>query len=105
MELLESVGPRPRQARYQAALRPDMKCCTDFKALSSFAAATKLHFLPQLMCQIEFTEPPLRPNPTSFHGLAVIFTTSPFICSFIGEYRSESVHCRLGDLNSTLLTS
>jgi hypothetical protein len=24
MELLESVGPRPRQARYQAALRPDM---------------------------------------------------------------------------------
>jgi len=26
MELLESVGPRPRQARYQAALRPDMKC-------------------------------------------------------------------------------
>jgi len=22
---LESVGPRPRQARYQAALRPDMK--------------------------------------------------------------------------------
>jgi multiple antibiotic resistance protein len=26
MELLESVGPRPRQARYQAALRPDKKC-------------------------------------------------------------------------------
>jgi hypothetical protein len=25
MELLESIGPRPRQARYQAALRPDMK--------------------------------------------------------------------------------
>jgi len=24
MELLESVGPRPRQARYQAALRPDV---------------------------------------------------------------------------------
>ena len=24
MELLESVGPRPRQARYQAALRPDI---------------------------------------------------------------------------------
>ncbi len=23
MELLESEGPRPRQARYQAALRPD----------------------------------------------------------------------------------
>jgi hypothetical protein len=26
MELLEPVGPRPRQARYEAALRPDMKC-------------------------------------------------------------------------------
>ena len=26
MELLESGSVRPRQARYQAALRPDMKC-------------------------------------------------------------------------------
>ena len=26
MEPLESVGTRPRQARYQAALRPDVKC-------------------------------------------------------------------------------
>jgi hypothetical protein len=26
MEPLESVGPRPRQAPYQAALLPDMKC-------------------------------------------------------------------------------
>jgi hypothetical protein len=25
LEALESVGMRPRQARYQAALRPDMK--------------------------------------------------------------------------------
>jgi hypothetical protein len=39
MELLESVGPRPRQARYQAALRPDMNCATDSKALSNFAAS------------------------------------------------------------------
>jgi hypothetical protein len=28
---------RPRQARYQAALRPDMKCSIDSKALSNFA--------------------------------------------------------------------
>jgi hypothetical protein len=28
MELLESVGPRPRQARYQAALRPDYRILT-----------------------------------------------------------------------------
>ncbi len=37
-ELLESRGVRPRQARYQAALRPDMKCIVDSKALSNFAA-------------------------------------------------------------------
>ena len=34
MELLESVGPRPRQARYQAALRPDMTCVFHSKAVS-----------------------------------------------------------------------
>ena len=50
MELLESVGPRPRQARYQAALRPDMKYLTDSKVLSNFGATPKLRFLPQL-CQ------------------------------------------------------
>ena len=35
MELLESGSVRPRQARYQAALRPDMKCTIDSKALSN----------------------------------------------------------------------
>ena len=29
---------RPRQARYQAALRPDMKCSIDSKALPKIAA-------------------------------------------------------------------
>ena len=38
MELLESRGVRPRQARYQAALRPDMKCTIDSKALSNSTA-------------------------------------------------------------------
>jgi len=38
MEWLESRAVRPRQARYQAALRPDMKCTIDSKALSNFAA-------------------------------------------------------------------
>jgi hypothetical protein len=36
MELLESSVVRPRQARYQAALRPDMKCTIHPKALSNF---------------------------------------------------------------------
>ena len=35
MELLESESARPRQARYQAALRPDMKCEIHSKALSN----------------------------------------------------------------------
>jgi hypothetical protein len=42
MELWESVFVRPRQARYQAALRPDMKCSIDIRAHSSFAA-TLIH--------------------------------------------------------------
>jgi hypothetical protein len=42
MELLESVGPRPRQARYQAALRPDMKCFLDSKALFGLSSTTIL---------------------------------------------------------------
>jgi hypothetical protein len=44
MELLESDSARPRQARYQAALRPDMKCRTHSKTLSK-AAATPIGFL------------------------------------------------------------
>jgi hypothetical protein len=40
--LLESSVVRPRQARYQAALRPDMKCTIDSKALSNFTATPLL---------------------------------------------------------------
>ena len=35
-ELLEATGVRPRQVRYQAALRPDMISTIDSKALSNF---------------------------------------------------------------------
>jgi hypothetical protein len=35
---LESDSARPRQARYQAALRPDMKCEIHSKARSNIAA-------------------------------------------------------------------
>jgi hypothetical protein len=34
LDPLESVGTRPRQARYQAALRPDTECAIHSKALS-----------------------------------------------------------------------
>jgi hypothetical protein len=38
MEPLDSGFVRPRQARYQAALRPDMNCCIHSKSLFNFAA-------------------------------------------------------------------
>src|ERR1700675_4515371 len=40
MELLESVGPRPRQARYQAALRPDINCMIHSKPASNSTPAS-----------------------------------------------------------------
>jgi hypothetical protein len=40
MELLESDSARPRQARYQAALRPDMKC---EKIINDFPSELSLH--------------------------------------------------------------
>ena len=46
MELLESVGPRPRQARYQAALRPDM-----------------IEFYSSLICEFVDSEPVGRRAP------------------------------------------
>jgi len=47
MERLESSAVRPRQARYQAALRPDWPYATDFTTVSLlFATAFKTAFLP-----------------------------------------------------------
>ena len=45
---MESESQRPRQARYQAALRPDMKSFIDSKALTNSVATLKPHFRPQL---------------------------------------------------------
>ncbi len=45
---MKSPSPRPRQARYQAALRPDMKCWIDSKALSNIIATPVLYFEPRL---------------------------------------------------------
>jgi hypothetical protein len=39
MELLESGGVRPRQARYQAALRPDILLLVDSTLFSDFLSA------------------------------------------------------------------
>ena len=40
MDLLESDSARPRQARYQAALRPDKKCV---KIIKDFRTELLLH--------------------------------------------------------------
>jgi hypothetical protein len=44
MEWLESRAVRPRQARYQAALRPDMHCFTHSKTLSNLTPNPNHHF-------------------------------------------------------------
>src|SRR6266480_4916046 len=53
MEWLESRAVRPRQARYQAALRPDMNCFIHSKALPNFTPNPS-HLLPHCakLCQI-----------------------------------------------------
>ena len=68
MELLESDSARPRQARYQAALRPDMKYV---KIIKDFPTERLLHLtsrstVPKL-CQMDFTEPSLCQKSKAFH--------------------------------------
>jgi hypothetical protein len=47
IEPLEAMGVRPRQVRYQAALRPDMTCRIDSKVLSNFVPPRNLDFRPR----------------------------------------------------------
>jgi hypothetical protein len=46
MELLESSCVRPRQARYQAALRPDRNCTFHSKTLPNVTPSPCHHFQP-----------------------------------------------------------
>jgi len=46
-ELLERAAMRPRQVRYQAALRPDMINTIDFKVVSNFISTPALDFSPR----------------------------------------------------------
>src|SRR5215831_9286276 len=57
MEPLERATLRPRQARYQAALRPDMKCTIHYKALPSSSLSKTKPFWPLTvpkLCQNSF---------------------------------------------------
>ena len=51
MELLESDSARPRQARYQAALRPDMTFIIDFTALCGLVHHDRLPQAPVCQCR------------------------------------------------------
>ena len=48
MELLESVGPRPRQARYQAALRPDSNKFLFYWNLQLLSRGIRLFGVPEV---------------------------------------------------------
>ena len=47
MDSLEGLFLRPRQVRYQAALRPDMTSKIDSKVVSNFVATPKHDFWPR----------------------------------------------------------
>ena len=54
MELLESDSARPRQARYQAALRPDMKLALIIRSNGTVWASTVLEngFIGSSLCAV-----------------------------------------------------
>ena len=67
MELLEPDSARPRQARYQAALRPDMKyvkIIMDFR-IELLLHLTKFAFHSVKTHQMDFTKPSLRQVQTA----------------------------------------
>ena len=85
---------RPRQVRYQAALRPDICCFLDFKPLSQFPIPSGLPKSTQNTFdrgktvtkphQLGLSVSKLR--PLSFACRFSFCSASRFICSFICEY-------------------
>jgi len=57
MELLESDRARPRQARYQAALRPDMKCVLIIRHLQRGCYFDRPTLTVPRLCQNSSSEP------------------------------------------------
>ena len=85
---------RPRQVRYQAALRPDICCFLDFKPLSQFPIPSGLPKSTQNTFdrgktvtkphQLGLTVS--KPGPSSLAFRFNFCRASLFICSFICEY-------------------
>ena len=79
---------RPRQVRYQAALRPDNYCSLDSKTLSNHASGFYRSSSPKTKTKTPFywttTEP--KPFRSSLACLLIFSKASRFICNFICEY-------------------
>jgi hypothetical protein len=85
---------RPRQVRYQAALRPDICCFLDFKPLSRFPIPSRLPKSTQKSSdrgktvtkphQLTFSV--TKPGRSSLAFRFSFCSASRFICSFICEY-------------------
>ena len=76
MEWLESSGVRPRQARYQAALRPDRACVLiirDFATRMLSNGPTRPSTVPKL-CQKDFIGPLLCQNSPPFRSRDGLFS-------------------------------
>jgi len=91
MELLESSRVRPRQARYQAALRPDNDCFIHSKALSNFSPNPSRHFWPHC-AKTEpnaFTESWLCQIPAASRWLGGSFSPKPLASSVISSVNTS----------------
>jgi hypothetical protein len=75
---------RPRQARYQAALRPDMKCNIDSKTLPNFTPNPRRHFCPHCAKYFHWTIPVPESSAISLACRFIFFSkASRFMCNFI----------------------
>jgi hypothetical protein len=92
-ELLERAAMRPRQVRYQAALRPDIISWIDSKVLSNFISTPALDFWPR-PCTDRALIRSLHHDDRA-HSVAGAISlarrlsfskASRFICNFIWEY-------------------
>src|SRR5665213_1315271 len=82
---------RPRQVRYQAALRPDMYCSLDSKILSNQASSFHHVSSPKLShncakTPLYWTTTEPKPFRSSLACRLIFSKASRFICNFICEY-------------------
>ena len=84
---------RPRQARYQAALRPDNECFIHSKALPNFAPNPTRHFWLHCAKTVPntFAESWLCQNPAASHWLGGSFSPGPLASSAISSANTSCI--------------